>query len=194
MLGPLHMMQGSQFQLAPARPLGAHGAPTAPFAAPLPRISVSNNVLPWLLVWLLATPFVCLMLADTGVWIMSAMGLLCTIGALIGLVVSLGRARESRRLLATGARRLGTVADLQITRYPAGVYVNKSNISGYVLHLDVYDADRGASERRVLPVGRREWISAGTTVLVVVDGTRTEVAAFLEASGRWNARSPYKLE
>lgn len=166
----------------------------APLNAPPPRISVSSkSAVGYFLSAIAFSPLAGLFLWDAGLSAMVIAAAACALIMLVPGFLAWRKAAEGRALLARVAPRLGMVAEMQVQLYPAGVRVNKSNISGYALHVDIYDPTRGASERRVLQVGRREWITAGTSVLILVDGAQAQVVAFMDSTRGWVARAPFTV-
>lgn len=114
------------------------------------------------------------------------------IGTVIWMVVLMARRKTQREQLRTGQLRVGTVAQVDVNRYPAGMYVNKSNVSGFSAHVDLFLPEHGVSQRILLHLDRTRMPVQGERVLVCASPRAVELVAFGGPHG-WAARAPFRL-
>lgn len=194
------MMQGPQFQLAAARPLALDGgAAPAPSQMQLPRLRVSMT---GVVLTYVSAPFLALFMfpmmsggrgdQETRLMIAAILAGLSFLAMIALATHSLWKVRASARLLRETPLRLGTAASLDVLRYPAGIRVNKSNVRAYQVNVDVYDPQRGTSERCL--VQGRTYVTPGTAVALLraADGTPM-IAAYLNQHRSWVTFPPFKL-
>lgn len=189
-------------QLAPARPIALNAglpAPLAPAAPALPQISVSSSgPLMMVISGVIMTPVMFgffLMMEDRRHPNMLLPAIcLAAVTALTfaGMFAwQMAAVSAKRKMLKSNPLRIGTIAHVDVQRYPAGMYVNKSNVSGFLAHVDTFIAETGTRERCRIALARTRMPIAGETVIVSSGPAGHALVAIAMQHG-WVGCSPFK--